>query len=297
MEMLCGGPASAARKTDYLACLHLIPLLHHVLTLMAIERFQAVGMLDADAVAIAVVRSRGNHLAIEGGINLVVRLGLQIHTRVTAGTSVWTDDTGIRQWICPCLLLYLLQIEQEGVGDGKRVVHLVGVEGHGVIATAAPRFLICFLIVSIILIVLGNGGILATNHLDADAVALLAELHGLSAELMALQFDDGFRVDARTVHHDGEIAIGLSLSGAHDGDGLSGIYRLSHLHQVLGIVGIHGFQTVVMADHDHVAHRFGLARETHITIKHRLHCIALGSRDAHHAVAIDKASLAHRKRE
>ena len=24
MEMLCGGPASAARKTDYLACLHLI---------------------------------------------------------------------------------------------------------------------------------------------------------------------------------------------------------------------------------------------------------------------------------
>ena len=47
MEMLCGGPASAARKTDYLTCLHLITLLHHILTLMAIERFQAVGMLDA----------------------------------------------------------------------------------------------------------------------------------------------------------------------------------------------------------------------------------------------------------
>ena len=57
MEMLCGGPSGTARKTDYLACLHLITLLHHVLTLMAIERFQAVGMLDADAVAIAVVRT------------------------------------------------------------------------------------------------------------------------------------------------------------------------------------------------------------------------------------------------
>ena len=57
MEMLCGGPASAARKTDYLPCLHLITLLYHVLTLMAIERFQAVGMLDADAVAIAEIRS------------------------------------------------------------------------------------------------------------------------------------------------------------------------------------------------------------------------------------------------
>ena len=34
---LTGGCA----KTDYLACLHLITLLHHVLTLMAIERFQS----------------------------------------------------------------------------------------------------------------------------------------------------------------------------------------------------------------------------------------------------------------
>ena len=66
MEMLCGGPAGAARKTDYLTSLHLVALLHHILTLMAIERFQVVGMLDAYAVAIAVVRSRGNHLAIEG---------------------------------------------------------------------------------------------------------------------------------------------------------------------------------------------------------------------------------------
>ena len=253
MEMLGSGSAGAARKTDYLSCFHLIPLLHHILALMAIERFQTVGMLDADTVAIAVVRSRGNHLAIEGGINLVVRLGLQIHTRVTAGTSVWTDDTGIRQWICPCLLLYLLQIEQEGVSDGKRVVHLVGVESHGVIATAASQFLICFLIVSIILIVLGNGGILATYHRDIDAAAYLAELHGPSAELMALQFDDGFRVDACTIHHDGEIAVGFTLLGTHDGDGLSGIHMLSHLHQVLGIVGIHGFQTIVVTDDDDIS--------------------------------------------
>ena len=114
---------------------------------------------------------------------------------------------------------------------------------------------------------------------------------------MTLQLDDGLRIDARTVHHDGEIAIGLSVSGTHDGDGLSGIHMLSHLYQVLGIVGIHGFQTVVVTDYDHVAHRLSLAREAHITVKHRLHCIALGSRDVHHAVAIDKASLAHRKRE
>ena len=165
------------------------------------------------------------------------------------------------------------------------------------IASPAARLLICPLIISITLIVSRNGGILAAYHRDVDAAACLAELHGLSAELMTLQFDDGFRVDACTIHHDGEFAVGLTLLGTHDGDGLSGIHMLSHLHQVLGIVGIHGFQTIVVTDDDDITHRLGFARESHITIKHRLDGVALRGFDAHHAIAIGKASLAHRKRE
>ena len=105
---------------------------------------------------------------------------------------------------------------------------------------------------------------------------------------MALQFDDGFRVDARTVHHDGEIAIGLSLSGAHDGDGLSGAYVLSHLNQVLGVVGVYGLQSVAVAYHYHVAHVLVLACEAHRSVEHRLHVVAVLGVYLHYVV------LAHR---
>ncbi len=56
-------------------------------------------------------------------------------------------------------------------------------------------------------------------------------------------------------------------------------------------------RTVVVTDDDDITHRLGFARESHITIKHRLDGVALRGFDAHHAIAIGKASLAHRKRE
>ena len=57
MKVLCGSPTGAARQTDYLTSLYLIPLLHLVFALMTVERLETISVLDTDAVAIAKIRS------------------------------------------------------------------------------------------------------------------------------------------------------------------------------------------------------------------------------------------------
>ena len=57
MKVLCGSPTGAARQTDYLTSLYLIPLLHLVFALMTVERLEAISMLDTDTVAVAIVGS------------------------------------------------------------------------------------------------------------------------------------------------------------------------------------------------------------------------------------------------
>ena len=57
MKVLCGSPTGAASQTDYLTSLYLITLLHLVFALMAVERLEAISMLDTYTVAVAIVGS------------------------------------------------------------------------------------------------------------------------------------------------------------------------------------------------------------------------------------------------
>ena len=96
MEMLGGGATRATGESNHLACLHLIALLHEVLALMTVERLQSIGVLDADAVAVSEIRTRCHYLPIKGCHDFIIRLGLQIYSRMATLAAVGTDHLGIR---------------------------------------------------------------------------------------------------------------------------------------------------------------------------------------------------------
>ena len=91
--MLGSGTASTTRQTDNLTGFHLIALLHHILRLMTVKGLKTIRMLDANAVAITIIRTGSNHLTIKGSNNLIICLGLEVYAGMAARTTVWTDDT------------------------------------------------------------------------------------------------------------------------------------------------------------------------------------------------------------
>ena len=80
VEMFGGGTACAPRQCNNLSCRDLVTDTYQVLGVMAIVGFQTVGMLDADEVAIGVIGSREDHLAVEGCQDVVVGLGLEVRS-------------------------------------------------------------------------------------------------------------------------------------------------------------------------------------------------------------------------
>ena len=80
--------------------------------------------------------------------------------------------------------------------------------------------------------------------------------------------EDGFGIDAATIDHNGKMAIGLFAHCLHDGHGLSGFHALPHLDQILHIVRIHCFQSVVVAHHNHISIGGVMARQAHPLAKY-----------------------------
>ena len=78
---------------------------------MAVKGLKAVGMLDGDAVAIAVVGTREGDNSVESGQDFVVGTGLDVYTGMLAFATVWTYHMTARQRIGPMLTGYLLQID------------------------------------------------------------------------------------------------------------------------------------------------------------------------------------------
>lgn len=137
---------------------------------------------------------------------------------------------------------------------------------------------------------------LACLHADAHPRAFLLAKQCLPAQMMALEVDDCGRIDACSVHHDGEFAVCATILFTHDGYGLSGFHALSHLHEVLCVVGIHRLKPVAVAYHHHIAHFVVLARESDGAFKHRLYGVALLCRYFDVAV-FALLCLSHRQRE
>ena len=94
MQMGRCGATRLAHEGYHLPRLDMIALLYQILGIVGITGLQAVGMLDADVVAIAVIDIGEDDLAFERGIDIVVGFGLQVDTRVGASATlaVGTDD-------------------------------------------------------------------------------------------------------------------------------------------------------------------------------------------------------------
>lgn len=99
VQMGRGGSARLTCEGYHLTSLDKIALLHQILRVMGIAGFQAVGMLDADVIAITVIDVGEYHLAFESGIDVVVGLCLEVNTRVRpfATFAVRADDLCARQ--------------------------------------------------------------------------------------------------------------------------------------------------------------------------------------------------------
>lgn len=100
MQVFGGGATGFARQCYPLSAAHSLPLFHIVLRIVGIEGLRTVGMTDDDALAIAGEAARQGDDTVEGGIDGVAGLGLEIDSRmpVTAPIiTVRTDDLGTRQ--------------------------------------------------------------------------------------------------------------------------------------------------------------------------------------------------------
>ena len=67
VEMLCGGTPCAACESYHLTGLDVVAYLDKVFTLVAVERFEAEGVADDDAVAIAAIWAGAGHDPVESG--------------------------------------------------------------------------------------------------------------------------------------------------------------------------------------------------------------------------------------
>lgn len=256
VEVGRGGTARLPREPDDLTGLHLLSYFHEVFRLMAVAGGEAVSVADDDVVAVAVIRSRLYDDTVEGRQHLVVGLGLDVHARMTApaAPAIRTDDMGAGERIGPVLLLYLLQVEGE----------------HGAVVEVA--------VVVVVRIEVEAFLLLGVEDRYRHVAARLSALQHLLPQAVTLRLQEGFSIDLATIDHDGEEAEGSAVVTTDDGDGLSGFHTLSHADEVLRVVGIDGFEAVVVADNDGVAMLWRAAGETDGTAEHRFHRVAFGRR-------------------
>ena len=124
MEMRRSGTTRLSSERNLLSCLNAVAHLHEIFLIVAIERFQTVGVADDDAITVARIGLRHLHHTVEGSEDIVSRLRLQVHTRMpsSASTPVVTDNLCPRQRITP-----LGSIEHTKV-NGKLVGSTEGVD-------------------------------------------------------------------------------------------------------------------------------------------------------------------------
>ena len=108
MQVWRSSTSRLTRQRYDLTSLDLITYLYHILGVMAIVGFHSVGMADTHQIAVARKASGKHDLAIKSRTNLVVGLGLQVHTRMAASSpsSVVADDLGSRKREAPLLTGY-----------------------------------------------------------------------------------------------------------------------------------------------------------------------------------------------
>lgn len=88
VQMGCRGSASLPDEGYHLPRLDMLTNLHQVLRVMAIIGFHLIGMLDAYQVAITIILSREDHLAVERSIDFVLICCFEIDTSMMFAATV-----------------------------------------------------------------------------------------------------------------------------------------------------------------------------------------------------------------
>ena len=101
MKMWRCSTTRLTNKGYHLTSLDVLTFLYQILRVVGIAGLQAVGMLDADVIAITMIDVGEYHLAFESGIDVVVGLCLEVNTRVRpfATFAVRADDLCARHYI------------------------------------------------------------------------------------------------------------------------------------------------------------------------------------------------------
>ena len=100
MKMLGGGATRSSRQGDLLSASHLLPFFYKVLGIVGIKGLSTIRMFDDDTLSVAIITLRHRDHTVIYGIDGIIGLGFQIHTRMTMGTPViliGTDHLGTRQ--------------------------------------------------------------------------------------------------------------------------------------------------------------------------------------------------------
>ena len=120
--MLRCGASGASGKPYHLSGFYLVTHLNHVFGLMTVKRLKSVCVLYHNTVAVSVIRSGTCHHSVERRHNLVIRLCLQVHTRMSAPSAIRTDNLGTRQRERPIALIKVGEVELKLRFSLKRVV-------------------------------------------------------------------------------------------------------------------------------------------------------------------------------
>ena len=274
--MLGSCASRSACQANHLPCFHLITHLDKVLRLVAVESLKAIAMLDAYAVPIACKGATFDDNAVKCCDYSVVGLGLNVYTRVTTWASKGADDMTSRQRICPAFFLNIGEIEFESVGIFKWIFRVY-------------VFVFAFLLAPV--------GIIGALHGYVDKASVLCTQQSFLAEFVALQFDNDFRSDASAIHHNGKFTVGFPSFTAHNGYRLPGIDLLSHLHEVLGVVSIDGFEAIVVAYDDDISIAVDITREANSAGKHGFYGITFFGLDFQSLSIVDDFRLSNGQRK
>ena len=103
VQMGRGGATRLAYEGYHLPGLHVLTYLHLVLGVVSVVGLEAVGVLDAYQITIAGELTREHHLTVEGGIDLVLGLCLEVDARMLAPATlaVRADHFCPWQWEAP----------------------------------------------------------------------------------------------------------------------------------------------------------------------------------------------------
>ena len=103
VQMGCCGAACLSDEGYHLPGFHALSYLDHVLGIMAVIGLQAIGVLDAYQIAVAGELAREHHLAVEGSIDLILGLRLEVDACMLppAALAIRADDLSTRQREAP----------------------------------------------------------------------------------------------------------------------------------------------------------------------------------------------------